>query len=607
MQINISPKKRTRGIWLILAAGIALFLWQLGSTGLVDETPPLFASAARRMAATGDWLTPRVNGLPRYDKPPLVYWLMAFLYGLPGHNIWDPLGTWAARIPSALSTIALMCVLGDTVMRFPQPGDLYPRKTALAVAMAFGLSPLVLLWGRTAVSDPLLCSTLGLSLLFHWRRYALNNGQPWWLAWTFLGLAVLTKGPVAIILTGLVLFLFAFLQRDLKRLWQRLLPLKGLIVALIIALPWYLIELIVEREPFWNSFFGYHNLQRFTSVVNSHSQPWWFFFPVMLLASLPFTPFLFVGLWQTLAGVHFGSSKLQLEPSNSLKYFAVSWLLSVLLFFTFAATKLPSYWLPATPASALLIGLSFTSSFGKGKGGKFAWLLTSLILLLLSLALWLSSLWIPFIQDPEMPGLGVELIKSKLLFRGAFIFSISFFVGVLCIFNYKYKWLISIQGLVFFFCITTFLPLWSLGDKLRHLPVRQAALVLLNNQKPQEPIAMVGIMKPSLHFYTNRVVIYEGRSEQALVNLDDRLRNERRVHYLLEPQLINDVFSSVLLVIDKGTSEMNYWKDLKPEILADIGIYRLWRIDLERLRLRASHLRSKGTIPDWMNPRPERY
>jgi 4-amino-4-deoxy-L-arabinose transferase-like glycosyltransferase len=80
----------------VLVCGLVLVVWQLGSTGLVDETPPLFAASARAMAETGDWLTPRVNGLPRYDKPPLVYWLMGLGYLLPGQQSWNPLGTWAA-------------------------------------------------------------------------------------------------------------------------------------------------------------------------------------------------------------------------------------------------------------------------------------------------------------------------------------------------------------------------------------------------------------------------------------------------------------------------------------------------------------------------------
>ena len=78
---------------LILFLGILICFWQLGSTGLVDETPPLFAAAGRAMSETGNWLTPRVNGLNRFDKPPLIYWMMSFFYALPGQNLWDPFGT----------------------------------------------------------------------------------------------------------------------------------------------------------------------------------------------------------------------------------------------------------------------------------------------------------------------------------------------------------------------------------------------------------------------------------------------------------------------------------------------------------------------------------
>ena len=106
--VVVSPLQRRRGLLVILALGVAICLWQLGASGLVDETSPLFAAAGRAMSSTGDWLTPRVNGLPRYDKPPLVYWLMGLVYALPAQQVWDPLGTWAARLPSALASLLMM-------------------------------------------------------------------------------------------------------------------------------------------------------------------------------------------------------------------------------------------------------------------------------------------------------------------------------------------------------------------------------------------------------------------------------------------------------------------------------------------------------------------
>ena len=235
---------------------------------------------------------------------------MGLGYLLPGQSLWNPLGSWAASLPSALSSVGVMLALAATLLRWPQPSPAAAPKgvasstrsalTAFSAALAFALSPLVLIWSRVAVSDSLFTGTLALSLLLFWRRYAESETQPWWPGWLLLGLAVLTKGPVALVLVGLTLALFACWQgqtRLLIRLWR---PWPGLLISAAVALPWYGAELLVEGEPFWQSFFGYHNLQRFTSVVNHHLQPWWFFVPMLVVASLPFTPLLVLGLAQAL-------------------------------------------------------------------------------------------------------------------------------------------------------------------------------------------------------------------------------------------------------------------------------------------------------------------
>ena len=109
---------RRRRLWLVLAVlvlGALLFVWRLGAVGQWDETPAIFAASGRAMAETGDWLTPRVNGHPRFDKPVLIYWLIGgFTALLPAS--WDPLGSWASTLPSALAMIALMLGLALTVL-----------------------------------------------------------------------------------------------------------------------------------------------------------------------------------------------------------------------------------------------------------------------------------------------------------------------------------------------------------------------------------------------------------------------------------------------------------------------------------------------------------
>ena len=112
--ILLNSKKRLLNAVIILVSGIIIFILGLGNTGLVDETPPLFAAAARGMSECGDWLTPKVNGMFRFDKPPLIYWLMGFFYSLPKNEIWDRYGTLSARLPSALGSLFLMLMIGDT-------------------------------------------------------------------------------------------------------------------------------------------------------------------------------------------------------------------------------------------------------------------------------------------------------------------------------------------------------------------------------------------------------------------------------------------------------------------------------------------------------------
>ena len=594
--VVVSSRLRQIVLCLVLGCGVLIALWRLGATGVMDETPPLFAAAGRAMGETGDWLTPRVNGLPRYDKPPLVYWLMALGYGLPGQAGWDPLGTWAARLPSALASIAVMVALADTLLRWPQMPCRRPAVSALAVSLAFGLSPLVLIWSRTAVSDALLCGLLAISLLLQWRRFADPERQPWWSAWLVLGLAVLAKGPVAVVLTGMTLLLFGTLRSDLPLAWTRLRPLPGLAITAAVSLPWYVLELLIEGQPFWDSFFGYHNLQRFTSVVNDHLQPWWFFGPVMLVAAMPFAPLLLLGLARL--------PRQRTEPSQSLHQFAGCWLLAVLVLFTTAATKLPSYWLPATPAAALLIGFALQR---RDRWLGLTWGATLLLTWILAAGFWGSPRWIPLINDPEMPSLAKDLLGSRLVFRAAIWFSLAGFTGLALWRRSSALRLLSVQVPLLLFHLTALIPIAELADQLRQKPVRQAAETLVREQRPGEPLAMVGAMKPSVHFHTSQVILFEGRSDGALVNLADRLAHERRQGWrgyrLDAPQ----ASPTVLVVIDVGTTERDHWRGLQPEQLGRFGIYRVWRVDRARLERRAQSLQREGVDADWRDPRPERF
>jgi len=156
-----------------------------------------------------------------------------------------------------------------------------------------------------------------------------------------------------------------------------------------------------------------------------------------------------------------------------------------------------------------------------------------------------------------------------------------------------------------------------LGDQLRGLPVRQMASAVARQSQGSEPLAMVGVMKPSLHYYSRQVVLYEGAGPVGLLNLNDRLAKEHRPGLAPSPAPREGTsgatpnttpHETVLVVIDQGTAQQVGWQTLPHQELAAHGIYRLWRVERWHLDRRAVQLAAASALrPDWQKPRPERY
>ena len=600
--IFIKSKKRLIILFVILIFGILVFLLGLGSTGLIDETPPLFASAGRAMSESGDWLTPKVNGIFRFDKPPLIYWLMGIFYSLPKNEVWDTYGTISARLPSALASLFLMLMIGDTIYCWPQKGD---KKifTPIVASLGFALSPLIIIWSRTAVSDALLCGTLGISLLLFWRRMASDRRDKCISPWIFLGLAILTKGPVAFVLAGFTITSFLLSQKDWRNLLEKIRPKKGLLITVLISLPWYLLELIKEGKPFWDSFFGYHNFQRYTSVVNNHAEPLWFFFYIMIIGSLPFTPFLFHGIVEAFKDLII-SLKNDCSPSESLFIYALCWLGSVFVFFSISATKLPSYWLPAIPAAAILISNSFTKLLNQKKAFSYLWIINLLILLGLSIVFFLSDIWLNFINDPEMPNLSSNLLSSGIIFKARLFFFAFTFIGLVLFILRSLNTFLYLQILLLFGQAFLMPPIRNLADSSRQLPLRNISKQILKARQGGETLAMIGIRKPSLHFYTKQIVFYEPGTAEGLVNLLERFNFDRRKNFQDKPNYNNESF---LVVIDEYSSREEHWSNIKHQKLGIHGIYNLWRIKKSDLNSKGINLLNNGIETNWQKKQIEKF
>ena len=600
--ILLNSRKRFITSLIVLVSGVIIFILNLGETGLVDETPPLFAAAARAMSESGDWLTPKVNGMFRFDKPPLMYWLMSFFYSLPKNEIWDSLGTLSARLPSALGSLFLMLMIGDTLFCWPQKGD-RQFLTPIVASLGFALSPLIIIWSRTAVSDALLTGTLGVSLLLFWRRMASEKNDQCFSAWVFLGFAILTKGPVAFVLAALTIISFLFCQKDWRRLLCKINPKKGFFITIIISIPWYVLELIKEGKPFWDSFFGYHNFQRYTSVVNNHAEPFWFFLYIMLIASLPFTPFLCHGIFETFKDFR-KSLKKNSIVSETLHTYSLCWLTSILIFFSISATKLPSYWLPAIPAAAILISHSFISLKNSNKNYLYLWISSILILFGISIVFFFSNIWLSSINDPEMPNLASELISTGIIFKAKLFFS-SFTLFAIILFSLKFK-KIFIFTQVFLLIGQSFLmpPIRKLADTSRQLPLRSISKLILNIRDKRETLAMIGIRKPSLHYYSRQIVFYESNTKEGLINLSERLNEDRRKNH---EDLPDYEYKSLLVVIDDNSSRQVHWSKINHQKLGTHGIYNLWRIQKSDLDKYSDFLVINGYKSNWKNRKVEKF
>ena len=600
--ILLNSRKRFITSLIVLVSGVIIFILNLGETGLVDETPPLFAAAARAMSESGDWLTPKVNGMFRFDKPPLMYWLMSFFYSLPKNEIWDSLGTLSARLPSALGSLFLMLMIGDTLFCWPQKGD-RQFLTPIVASLGFALSPLIIIWSRTAVSDALLTGTLGISLLLFWRRMASENNDQCFSAWVFLGFAILTKGPVAFVLAALTIISFLFCQKDWRRLLCKINPKKGFFITIIISIPWYVLELIKEGKPFWDSFFGYHNFQRYTSVVNNHAEPFWFFLYIMLIASLPFTPFLCHGIFETFKDFR-KSLKKNSIVSETLHTYSLCWLTSILIFFSISATKLPSYWLPAIPAAAILISHSFISLKNSNKNYLYLWGSSISILFGVSIVFFFSNIWLSSINDPEMPNLASELIRSGIIFKAKLFFS-SFTLFAIILFSLKFR-NIFLFTQVFLLIGQSFLmpPIRKLADTSRQLPLRSISKLILNIRDKRETLAMIGIRKPSLHYYSRQIVFYESNTKEGLINLSERLNEDRRKNH---EDLPDYEYKSLLVVIDDNSSRQVHWSKINHQKLGTHGIYNLWRIQKSDLDKYSDFLVINGYKSNWKNRKVEKF
>jgi 4-amino-4-deoxy-L-arabinose transferase-like glycosyltransferase len=326
-----------RGAVLMLLLVGAIALLRLGAVPLIGPDEPRYARVAVEMQRAGAWVSPTLQGEPWLEKPPLYYWLAGTAFRFLGET------ETAARLPSVL---ALLLLTGATAL---VAARLYGAGAGLHAGFALGTSLLSFAYGRAASMDMLLaaCATAATGLVAL-RLLGIAGRAALPAAGVFVGLALLAKGPLGLLLPGLVTCGFLLIARD-RTAWDRLvrpLWMPSLAAALcgLVALPWYLAAWRAHGREFVDVFLLNHNLQRFTSTIHRHPGPIVYYVPVLLLGLFP---------W---AGLVPAALRAVAPRRSRADLFVLLWLALPFAFFSLAGSKLPGYILPCLAPLAILVG-----------------------------------------------------------------------------------------------------------------------------------------------------------------------------------------------------------------------------------------------------------
>ena len=378
------PKTKNQIIWLLFAA-LIVFTYFFGLTiPLLGPDEPRYAEIAREMLLRGDWITPKLGGFDWFEKPALLYWLEIASYKLFGIN------EFAARFGSAifgLGTIASLWILGNRVQSsefniqnsgfeiqnsaplenensaFRIPHSAFANRLGLIAASSIGL----IAFSRAASFDIILTFpiTAALVAFFIFDQSKQKSGFTFHFSLFtfhfFIGVSLIAKGLVGIVFPFAIVAFYYLLSWRFPSKTFLLSLIWGTIVNLLVAAIWYVPMYQTNGWKFIDEFIIQHHFQRFTSDKYQHHQPFWFFFVVLPLMTIPWLPFFLASIWD-----FFKAQSLRFKIQSHLPFtvyhlplinFAFAWLAVPLVFFSLSGSKLPGYVLPSLPAAMILTAI----------------------------------------------------------------------------------------------------------------------------------------------------------------------------------------------------------------------------------------------------------
>jgi 4-amino-4-deoxy-L-arabinose transferase-like glycosyltransferase len=354
-------------LWVLLCLAVCPYFVDLSGSSIWDANEAFYVETPREMIERGDYIGPTFNYQPRFNKPVLSYWIVAGFYNVFGVSVG------VQRIPIALGALAMIL----TAFALARSAAVSPRgvgdgmEAALWAAVGLAVAPRLIMFGRRIFIDIYISMFMAGTLLFFAlaERYPERRRLFLLLMYATVGLGVLTKGPVAAVLPGLVFALYLTVHGELKRVREMMIP-TGIVVVLAIVVPWYTALYHRYGWTYITSFFLGENVARYTEGVGVETRRGpLFYLPVVLSDSFPWALCLFgaATMWVS-DRRRMRSTMATPEASRAQRVRTLMWLwvLGIVGFFTFSAAKQDLYIFPIVPVVAALAGLFIARSKAGG-------------------------------------------------------------------------------------------------------------------------------------------------------------------------------------------------------------------------------------------------
>lgn len=454
-----------RSILIIAIVAVLTIFFGIGGIPLLDPDEPVYAETAREMLLEGDLLSPRIFGNYWYDKPPMYYWLVALAQTIFGDN------EFAARFPAGLMAF------GTSLLMYFSVTKMFNERAGFWASIILTTSVEFFYLGKAAVTDSTLLFFMTAAILsFLHKKY--------WLMYVCMALATLTKGPIGIVFPGTIIFLYLLFMGQLYKIFE-MHVIRGTLLYLLIAGPWYYAMYTVHGMEFINTFLGFHNITRFTTPEHASRVTIWYYFPVLLVGLFPWISMLPQAVFNAL-------SDSRIDDMRNLIFMHI-WAGFVFLFFTICQTKLVSYILPLYPPLAIILGWNISHMIAKQRHNSTytSWAVSALIMFVL-------------IGGGFIIG-GQQLPELEL--GGIVLGAITIVIGIgIAAFLILYKdiqlaaGLHAIMGIVIMIVAFGFL----LPEVAPRFSMKEMAAYYMENAEQDVPLYVDKFLRPGMMYYSHR-------------------------------------------------------------------------------------------------------